>query len=180
MTGSGPRVAKAFLVTSRAHLIGEYVPKIQRCLRALSEDDVWWRPNPASNSVGNLVLHVAGNARQWIVTGVCGSPDTRDRPGEFSRTEGLSRAELSEHLDATMAAVDAAMTSLEAEAYGRPELLEDRRTIQGMDVSVMEAVYHVVEHFSQHTGQIIYITKARTGGDLSFWQVEGGVARPNW
>ena len=79
-----------------------------------------------------------------------------------------------------MAEVDAAMTSLEAEAYGRPDLLEERRTIQGMDVSVMEAIYHVVEHFSQHTGQIIYVTKARTEGDLSFWQVEGGVARPNW
>jgi uncharacterized damage-inducible protein DinB len=178
--GSGSRIAKSFLITSRGHLLGEYVPKLKRCLRVLSEDDVWWRPNAASNSVGNLVLHLCGNARQWIVSGVCGGSDTRDRPGEFERRSGLGGDDLIGHLESTMAEVDAALRSLEAVADGRPDLLEERRTIQGMDVTVLDAVYHVVEHFSQHTGQVIYITKQRTGRDLAFWEVEGAVARPNW
>ncbi len=173
-------VGKAFVLASRNHLIGEYLPKIRRCLVSLSEDDLWWRPNPESNSVANLVLHICGNARQWIVHGVCGAPDSRDRPGEFGRDGGLGRAELIAHLERSLDDVDQALLVIEARAASSSRTLLERRTIQGMDVSVLDALYHVVEHFSQHVGQIIYITKLRTGSDLEFWQVEGGVARPNW
>ena len=173
-------VGKAFVLASRDHLIGEYLPKLRRCVNALDEADLWWRPNPESNSVGNLVLHLCGNARQWIVHGVCGAPDQRRRSEEFSADGGRGRAELIAHLEQTLGEVDEALLSVEARAGSNPRMLLERRVIQGMDVSVLEAIYHVVEHFSQHVGQVIYITKMRTGSDLRFWTVDEGVARPNW
>jgi hypothetical protein len=45
----------------------------------------------------------------------------------------------------------------------------DTRRIQGYEVTVLEAVYHVVEHFGMHTGQIILLAKMYSGEDLKLW-----------
>jgi uncharacterized damage-inducible protein DinB len=168
-----------FIDTCRRYVSAEYLPKIQRCLEALSEEDVWWRPNPESNSVGNLVLHLAGNIRQWIVSGVGDRPDTRERATEFAadaETAGAewTRSRLSAHLQEALADVDEVLAAL------APDDLLRRTVIQGQDVTVLEGIFHAVEHFSTHVGQIIYITKLRTGGDLRFYEVDEGIARPNW
>lgn len=169
--------AEAFVAASRAHLLEEYIPKIRRCLDELDDEGVWWRPNPASNAVGNLVLHLCGNATQWILHGVLGEPDVRRRDAEFAASAGEKpSARLSVAANDLGRGFDQLVAACSADA----EFLAGRRTIQGMDVSVLEAVYHVVEHFAQHTGQIIYITKLRTAGDLGFWEVQDGVAKPNW
>jgi len=168
-----------FIDTCRYYVAREYLPKIRRCLEALTEEDVWWRPNPDSNSIGNLVLHLSGNIRQWIVSGVGGRPDVRERAKEFAAdgdAEGgaWDRARLLAHMTSTLAEVDDTLAAL------KPEDLLRRTTIQGQDVSVLEGVFHAVEHFSMHTGQIIYITKLRTGADLRFYAVEDGIATRNW
>ncbi|MCA9736471.1 MAG: DinB family protein [Gemmatimonadota bacterium] len=175
-----PSLALAFLRTSRRHLLGEYRPKIERCLDLLTDQDIWWRPDAGSNSIGNLVLHLSGNARQWIVAGVDGQTDLRDRDYEFAEQGPLSTELLRARMASALGEVEAALVSLEQRAAQDPALLLERRTIQGMDVSVLEAIYHVVEHFSQHTGQILWITKMRTGSDLGFWVVDAEGARPNW
>lgn len=163
----------AFLRASRHFLRGEYVPKIGRCLDRLDETDVWWRPNQDSNSVGNLLLHLAGNTRQWIVSGIGGAEDVRRRPREFARDGG----DPGELFDALRGTVEEACEVLRAV---EPADLEATRTIQGRDVTVLEAVYHVVEHFSMHTGQIVYVTKLRTGSDLRFYRVSDGEVEENW
>jgi len=173
-------VARAFVQTSRKHLVGEYLPKIRKCLKSLPAEDLWWCPSPASNSVGNLVLHLCGNARQWIVSGVGGAPDNRERGEEFARAGGMSADDLIVHLETALEEVDGVLEAVQTKAVASPDVLLESRSIQGLDVSVLEAMYHVVEHFSQHAGQIYYITKMRTGEDLRFWHVQGGVARPNW
>jgi uncharacterized damage-inducible protein DinB len=170
---------KHFIDTCRHYLSADYLPKIRRCLETLPEDDIWWRPNPSSNSVGNLVLHLAGNIRQWIVSGVGGGVDIRKRDREFAAAgekedAGWSRARLSDHLEATLAGVDETLATLD------PADLLKRTVVQGMDVTFLEAVFHAVEHFSMHTGQIIYITKLRSDVDLGFWDVRDGVATKNW
>lgn len=170
-------VGAAFIETSRSHLVGEYIPKIRRCLSELEGADVWWRPNPASNAVGNLVLHLCGNATQWILHGVLGDADVRERDAEFAAQSGV---DLDERLAALAEAMESGFDRLLAKHLERPNFLAERRTIQSMDVSVLEAVYHCVEHFAQHTGQIIYVAKLRTADDLGFWEVENGVARKNW
>jgi uncharacterized damage-inducible protein DinB len=137
--------------------------RIEACLEKLSEEQVWARGSENENAVGNLVLHLSGNVRQWIVSGVGGAPDTRERDGEFSARGGGSVSELKERLRGIVteaAAVIGAVT---------PERLAERVVIQKYELSVLEAIYHVVEHFSLHTGQIIFATKLLTGSDLGFY-----------
>jgi hypothetical protein len=166
-------INERFIEHSRNYLTDEYLPKIRAAVEPLHESDVWWRPNEASNGIGNLVLHLAGNVRQWIVHGVGGHADVRDRAAEFA-AEGGAVEELLARLAGAVADADAVLAGL------APASLDERRTIQGMDVSVFEAIYHVVEHFAGHTYQIIWIAKARTGRDLGFWKVKGGTATPAW
>ncbi len=124
--------------------------------------------------MGNLLLHLSGNVRQWIVSGVGGEPDARERHAEFEAEGGRSGSELLALLEAAVRDADRVLGALDS---GR--LLEPL-VIQGTDTTVLAAIYHVVEHFGMHTGQIAYITKLRTGTDLGFYDVEDGVARPTW
>ena len=150
-------VAKLFLAQSRSFLSSDYLPKIERCLEILTDEDVWWRANEGSNSIGNLLLHLEGSTRGWIVNVAGGSRSPRDRQQEFDEREQLPRAELIARLRRTLAEADAVLARLDAEA-----LLERRQT-RGEDVTVLLAVYHAVEHFSMHTGQIIMLAKMRSG-----------------
>lgn len=164
----------AFLAQSREYLTGHYLPKILAALDNLSEEDLWWRPNEASNSAGNLLLHLAGNIRQWIVNGVGGVPGERDRAGEFATRDPRPRTELVALLTAVVFEADAVI------AETAPELLGGRVHIQGREVTRLEAIYHVVEHLALHAGQILYIAKLRTGHDLGFYRMDGKIPRPAW
>jgi uncharacterized damage-inducible protein DinB len=168
-------LASAFVEQSRQYLLKEYLPKIERCLERLSDEQAWWRPNEESNSIGNLLLHLSGNIRQWIVTGVGGAPDVRRRQEEFDERRHVPVQELRERLRQVLGEVDQVLRNLE------PDALLEKRQIQGMDVTVLMAIYHAVEHFAMHTGQILYITKELTGSDLGFYEVKDGkVARTRW
>lgn len=164
----------AFLAQSREYLTAHYLPKITAALEQLDEADLWWRPNPASNAVGNLLLHLAGNIRQWIVGGVGRMPTQRDRPAEFAAQGARSRPELLAQLTQAVLEVDAVLAGTD------PARLHERRAIQGRECSVLEAIYHVVEHFAMHTGQILYIAKLRTGKDLEFYKMDEGIPRASW
>ncbi|HEX8709906.1 MAG TPA: DinB family protein [Pyrinomonadaceae bacterium] len=166
--------AQAFILQARSLLSDDYLPKIGRCLERLSDEDVWWRANPESNSIGNLLLHLTGNVRQWIVSGIGGEADRRERPQEFAASNALPRAELLAHLSRTLAEVDAVLAALD------PARLLEPRLIQGSRVTVLEAVFHVVEHFSMHTGQIILLTKMLKPADLGFYDFTGDAPRPAW
>jgi uncharacterized damage-inducible protein DinB len=145
--------------------MGEYLPRIQVCLELLSEDDIWWRTHETNNSVGNLVLHLCGNVRQWIVAGVGGREDVRDRPAEFAARGSVTKESLLEKMKETVREADETLAKLNTER------LSEKRRIQGYDVTCFGAIFSVVEHFSGHVGQIIYITKMRTGKDLRFYNL---------
>ena len=167
-------IARAFLDRSRHYLVREYPTKIQRCLDVLPADALWRRDESSENSVGNLLLHLSGNVRQWIVSGVGGAPDARRRSTEFDARDGGPALELMADLRATLQEANAVLASLDA-----PSLVEVRR-IQGRDVSVLDAVYHVVEPFSMHTGQIILLTKRYAPGRVQFYEDAGGLAVPRF
>lgn len=133
---------------------------IQACLQKLNDDQVWNRGSENENSIGNLILHLCGNARQWIIAGVGGEKDIRDRDKEFAARGGLTRDELLSRLTQT---VD---QCLEVIATVTPERLTETIVPQTGPVSVLEAIYQVVGHFQQHTGQIIFATKLETGQNL--------------
>ncbi|HEX7980136.1 MAG TPA: DinB family protein [Gemmatimonadaceae bacterium] len=167
-------IAKEFLAQSRRYLASEYPTKIQRCLDVLPADAIWRRDDEDSNSIGNLLLHLSGNIRQWIVSGVGGAPDVRQRRAEFDAHDGGDAPALMERLLATVREADDVLASLDAER------LAETRTIQGRDVKVLDAVYHVVEHFSMHTGQIILLAKRFAPGRVQFYEDAGGLARPRF
>ena len=157
--------SRAFIERASAFLIDDYLPKIERCLGKLTDEQIWWRPNEESNSIGNLILHLSGNVRQWIVCGVGGEPSTRDRDAEFAQREVIARDELLTLLRSTLSDVQTTLASLD------PSILLERRQIQGYDVDVLYAIFHVTEHFSMHTGQIIMLTKSHTASDLAFYDL---------
>jgi len=167
-------VSSAFVGHARNYLVHHYLPKIERCLEKLSDDQIWWRANPESNSIGNLVLHLCGNARQWIIAGVNESADSRERDKEFRQLEIVPVNELVTLLRETVFEIDQILSRLDP-----PTLLTVRR-IQGLDVGVLEAIFHVTEHFSMHTGQIIMLTKMLTKSDLSFYDFSSGRPDQVW
>jgi len=136
-----------------------------KCLKLLDEKDIWWRPNAASNTVGNLVLHLCGNVRQWIISGLGGAQDVRERDKEFGEQGPVSREELIARLKSTVLEACRIIETMPVAAFSR------EFDIQGYRVSGLKAVMTVVEHFSHHAGQIIYLTKLKRGEDLHFTQL---------
>jgi hypothetical protein len=154
--------AKSFLAESRHSIAVYHLPRLIRCLKMLSEKDIWWRPNAASNSVGNLVLHLSGNVRQWIIFGLGEEKDNRDRDREFAERGPIPRRALIALIRGTVGEASSALGRLSQDSLLR---IYD---IQGFRVSGTYAVFQVVHHFAYHTGQIIFITKWKLGKDLEF------------
>lgn len=163
MSPPNQALAHEFLAFSRAKLLEEYWPRLRTCVAALTDEQIWWSPNDASNSVGNLLLHLNGNVRQWLITSFNVADDRRDRPAEFAASGSIPVATLLQQLDTTLQEAEAVLAGL-----GEADLLR-RMDIQGYTVTGTHAVYHVVEHFSMHYGQIVYITKLLTGANLGFY-----------
>ena len=161
---SNDPVCDLFLDFSRNKLLNQYWPRLRKAVEPLSQEQIWWRPNQASNSIGNLILHLNGNVWQWLVASFNRLTDERDRPAEFSATGDLSAADLLARLGQTM---DEASKVLERLTN---ENLLATWQIQGYTVSGLAAVYQVVEHFGLHYGQIVYITKMQEGRDLGFYR----------
>lgn len=147
-----------------ARKLRQLLTRIHTCLEKLDDTAIWLRAGDNSNSIGNLCLHLAGNVRQWILHGIDGQTDLRRRDAEFSAQGGVSKDELWLRLSS---AVQQACAVLE---HLPPEQLTETIRPQNYEVSTLEGIYHVVEHFAQHTGQILYATKAHTGEDLGFYR----------
>src|SRR5215216_5774476 len=167
-------VSRRFLDCAADFLVGDYLPKIERCLEKLTDEQIWWRANEESNSIGNLILHLCGNARQWIICGVGGQPDNRNRDAEFAQRGVIARDELLTLLRSTLSEVEYTLRTLD------PSILLEHRKIQGNDVELLYAIFHVTEHFSMHAGQIFLITKLLTATDLRFYDFEAGAPVVRW
>jgi uncharacterized damage-inducible protein DinB len=170
----GAEVSLAFVQNARDLITQEYLPKIKRCVEKLTDEQVWWRPNPDSNSIGNLLLHISGNARQWIVGGLGGETDKRQRQTEFDERRVIPREELLALLGTTVADVDNALACFD------PTRLLDSFSIQGTETTALAAIFHVTEHISMHTGQIILLTKMLANLDLVFYDFSSGKPAHTW
>jgi uncharacterized damage-inducible protein DinB len=158
-------------LTNAADKLAENMGRIETCVAKLPADWLWARDSENENAVGNLLLHLDGNLRQWILSGIGGAPDRRDRPGEFSARSGTTASMLVTNLGA---AVHDAVTVIRTLPHRR---LVEAVTIQGYEASVLAAIFHVVEHFSGHTYQIILLTKRATHEDLGFYAYLAGTGR---
>jgi uncharacterized damage-inducible protein DinB len=154
---------RALIAETKRRLFEESVPRIRKCLAQLGEDEIWHRPNAEVVSAGNLILHLCGNVRQNIVSGLGGAPDERQRDREFSAAGPLPAAELLARLDALMADVDRTLDRLD------PESLLEVRRVQGGEETGLSILVHVIEHFSYHVGQITYYVKTKKAVDLGYY-----------
>ena len=170
---SEPKLAELCVRQWRSRFEERYLPRIVGCLEQLSDDEIWWRPNEASNSIGNLVLHVCGNMRQWIISGLGGAADIRQRDTEFSERGPISGSALREQLQKTMKESCRVLARLDAKDLTR------RYRIQHFDVSGYEAAAQVIEHVAYHAGQIIYVTKLKREKDLGFTQLPSATSKSN-
>ena len=152
---------QAYLAASR-HRLAECVKKIKHCLAQLTDEQVWWRPHDSMNSIANIVLHLCGNVRQWIISGVGGEPDIRDRPKEFSERSPIPKAELIRRLDEIAAQTDSVLAGVTDQ-----QLLEHRR-IQGFDETALSAIFDSLSHFRGHMQEIVYITRLQLGDAYQF------------
>ena len=152
--------ATFFLEFSRKKLLEQYWPRLRACVESLSDEQVWWRPNESSNSIGNLILHLNGNVGQWLVASFNRLEDARDRPAEFNAQGGISGAALLAKLSTTMNQASEVLSRLTEEDLLTPF------EIQGYHVNGLDSVYQVVEHFGLHYGQILYVTKMLRSEDL--------------
>lgn len=159
-------LAKDF-VTHAREVLQKCLKQVVRCVDLLNDAELWHRENEHTNSVANLVLHLAGNVRQWVLGGLGGVPVTRDRPAEFSARGSVDRDLLRADLLAVLHEADRVLERLDAEALARTY------TIQTYVVTGLVAVFHVVEHFSGHTGQIVHMCKRHKDIDLSLYDAEG-------
>lgn len=157
-------LAPIFLDSARHLLLDRYWPRLRECVCSLTEEQIWWRPNEASNSIGNLLLHLNGNLGQWLVASFNRTEDMRNRPSEFSERGPTPVAGLLARLAATVEAAGAVLARL------TPDDLAATYEIQGYKVSGLHAVFDTIEHFGLHYGQIAYITKMLTDRDLGFWR----------
>jgi uncharacterized damage-inducible protein DinB len=164
----------AFVERSRYYLAYEYPTKIRLALDALDETTIWKRETQDSNSIGNLMLHLAGNVREWIVSGIGEMPSERDRAQEFAASSGFTKSELLAGLTSSVVDADKVLARVSETDLDREV------TIQGRDTTVLAAIYHVVEHFSMHTGQIIMLAKMYSSRPIRFYDDAGGTAIPLW
>ncbi|MEL6627208.1 MAG: DinB family protein [Bacteroidota bacterium] len=148
-------LANLLIQETQRRLFEESVPRIKKCLAMISEEEVWLNLNEATNSIGNLILHLNGNVRQWILSGLVGQPDTRKRQEEFDAQPGsLAKTDLIHMLDQLEAEVQEALQNVS------PDDLLRKRSVQVFEESGLSILVHVVEHFSYHVGQITYIVKS--------------------
>jgi uncharacterized damage-inducible protein DinB len=152
-------VATLFLSYSSRKL-GQMTATLESCLHRLTDDQVWQRGGEHENAIGNLILHLSGNMRQWIMFGVDRQPDVRVRDAEFSATGGMGAEQLLTLFRTTTAEARAVIKALPAER------LTEITNPQHGEVSVLDAIYQVVGHVQQHVGQIILLTKQMAGTDL--------------
>jgi uncharacterized damage-inducible protein DinB len=141
----------------------ENTPKIEKCLDELDESEIWQRPNGSSNSIGNIIVHLCGNITQYILSSLGNVEDKRERDREFSIQGGLNKKELLEKLASTVDQATRVIQNVD------PHDLLSKRSVQGFDLSAVGIIIHVVEHYSYHTGQIIFWTKLLKDKDLGFY-----------
>jgi hypothetical protein len=155
----------AAVTTEAAREMSNALERIKHCLEQLTDEQLWWRSHPSLNSIGNLILHLCGNVRQWIVSGLGGVPDVRNRPAEFAERGPIAKADLLRRLEAVVDEARAVLGRLTAH-----DLVAVRR-IQGFDVSGIGAIFDAVPHFRGHTQEIVHMTRLQLGDAYRFaWQ----------
>ncbi len=145
------------LIEMHRHKLNDLRRRAAEAIGQLGDEDVNWRPNEESNSVVNLVVHMAGNIGQRLTAGIGGAPDVRDRDTEFNTRERIPRARVQDLLNESFGAADKILAGLSPERLGDPQKVGNR------EGTVLDVLFNVGTHLSEHVGQILYVAKLRLG-----------------
>jgi hypothetical protein len=145
-----------------AHELDSALERIKHCLGQLTDGQVWQRSQPSLNSIGNVVLHLCGNLGQWVVAGIGGAPDVRNRPAEFAERGPVPKDELVRRLEAVVGEAKRVLAGVDARQLAEP------RRIQGFDVTGLAAVFDSIPHFRGHTQEIVHMTRLQLGDAYQF------------
>ncbi|MFK7978993.1 MAG: DinB family protein [Saprospiraceae bacterium] len=163
MQNQSTTLTTAFIAEIKRRLFEESMVRLKKCLAELTEEQIWYRPNNASNSVGNLVLHLHGNVRQWVVAGLGKNKDVRERQLEFNEQGPVPTNKMLADMDRLMVEVNTILDKMTSD-----DLLEVRN-VQGFQESGLSILVHITEHFSYHVGQMTYIVKMLKDMDMGYY-----------
>jgi hypothetical protein len=141
--------------------ITQFLPgQIRQSIQQLSDEELWWRPNQESNSVGNLILHLSGSIRNYLCRSIGGFDYTRDRAAEFTERGPIPREQLLAIFDQMVEQATATLESFETSRFFGGTEEPDYYP------NLFDQICGVLTHLSLHTGQIIYVTKMLKAGSL--------------
>ena len=164
-------ICTAFEMITKAEIVQEFelrvfdesYPRVYKCLSLINQDQLWDSPNSNVPAIGCLVLHLCGNARQWILSGIGDDKDNRNREDEFIIHHNIRKSDFIFLLENLKVQLKNCLQNM-------PEdILLQRKKIQGYDVTGFSAIIHVIEHFSYHTGQITTLTKIYVDKDTGYY-----------
>lgn len=161
MPDTDTSIAEAYVAEARKQL-AKATRVLRHCLDQLIDEQLSWRPRGSMNSIGNLILHLCGNVRQWIISGVGGEPDQRNRPFEFADRGPFTKEDLIRDLDETVEKANNVLFAVESSRLLVP------RCIQGFENTGLSAIFDSVAHFKGHTQEIVCLTRMQLGDDYRF------------
>ncbi len=129
--------------------------KIHGLLEPLSDEQIWARPYPYGNSIGNLLLHLIGNLSYYIGAEIGGTGYVRNRPLEFNDPARYPKLLVLQSFDAAIAVVVATLQQQTEADWG------SAYTAKGMEDAGdrFTAFLRCAGHLHHHTGQIMYLSK---------------------
>ncbi|MEM8734931.1 MAG: DUF1572 family protein [Planctomycetota bacterium] len=153
-TTSKPDEVARFVAANVRQLEGG-MAKITHCLEQLDDQQIWWRPSESMNSIANLLLHLSGNMRQWLICGLSEIPDQRMRQTEFDDRSLRSKAELRSALESAL------NESIEQISVQTSSTLMPVRLVQEFEIDGFTVIVDSVGHFCGHVQEIVHLTRCQ-------------------
>lgn len=151
-------LATPLLDSIRVRITRVLPAQVRKAVDTLDEDQIWWRPNDKSNSVGNLVLHLSGSLNLYLNKLIGGFPYQRDRDAEFAERGPIPKAELLRIFNDMIANAE--------QSFAKVNDLMAPATDPEKNQYVIEDLIGILTHVSTHVGQILWVTKMLREGAL--------------
>ena len=153
-------LASQTLSALRVRITGVFPAQVRAAIATLDDEQIWWRPNESSNSIGNLILHLNGSINLYLNRNMGSLHFERDRPAEFAERRTLSRQELLQAFDSMIVNAEATFAAMDAATLSAPSPEPEKYQL------LVEDLISVAVHLATHTGQIVWIAKMLCEGAI--------------
>jgi hypothetical protein len=153
-------VSEAVLAALRARITRVFPAQIRACVDQLTDEQIWWRPNEKSNSIGNLIVHITGSLNHYLNFDIGGVEYHRDRAAEFAERRHIPKHELVAMFDDMVAKAEKTFDGIGVERLASPSPEPKMYTL------LVEDLISIAVHIANHAGQIVWITKMLAEGGI--------------